>query len=75
MTWDELSGGHGTFLGLINTFVHIIMYSYYLLTALGPGVQKYLWWKKHITRMQMVSVALAPDGLVRAPPPTDIFKI
>jgi hypothetical protein len=35
------------------------MYSYYLLTALGPNVQKYLWWKKHITRMQMVSLALA----------------
>jgi GNS1/SUR4 family len=52
---DDISGGHGTFLGLINTFVHIIMYSYYLLTALGPGVQKYLWWKKHITRLQMVS--------------------
>jgi GNS1/SUR4 family len=55
--WVEISGGHGTFLGLINTFVHIIMYSYYLLTALGPGVQKYLWWKKHITRLQMVSDA------------------
>ncbi|XP_059472453.1 elongation of very long chain fatty acids protein AAEL008004-like [Neocloeon triangulifer] len=53
-----LPGGHGTFLGLINTFVHIIMYSYYLLTALGPNVQKYLWWKKHITRMQMFQFCL-----------------
>ncbi|CAB3377391.1 Hypothetical predicted protein [Cloeon dipterum] len=53
-----LAGGHGTFLGLINTFVHIIMYSYYLLTALGPNVQKYLWWKKHITRMQMFQFCL-----------------
>jgi elongation of very long chain fatty acids protein 7 len=31
------------------------MYSYYLLAALGPEVQKYLWWKKHITTLQMVS--------------------
>ena len=48
------SGGHGTLLGLINSFVHIIMYTYYLLAALGPTVQKYLWWKKYITTLQMV---------------------
>lgn len=47
-------GGHGTFIGLINSFVHIIMYAYYLLSALGPQMQKYLWWKKYITNMQMV---------------------
>ena len=41
-------------LGVINSFVHIIMYSYYLLAALGPNVQKYLWWKKYITTLQMV---------------------
>lgn len=40
--------------GTINSFVHIIMYSYYLLAAMGPRVQKYLWWKKHITNLQMV---------------------
>jgi hypothetical protein len=48
------SGGHGTLLGVINSFVHIIMYTYYLLAALGPTVQKYLWWKKYITSLQMV---------------------
>jgi len=47
-------GGHSTFFGLLNTFVHIIMYSYYLLAALGPNVQKYLWWKKYLTSLQMV---------------------
>lgn len=47
-------GGHGTFIGVINSFVHIIMYSYYLLAALGPQYQKYLWWKKYITNIQMV---------------------
>uniref|UniRef100_A0A023F4L2 Elongation of very long chain fatty acids protein n=1 Tax=Triatoma infestans TaxID=30076 RepID=A0A023F4L2_TRIIF len=46
-------GGHSTFFGLLNTFVHIIMYSYYLLAALGPSVQKYLWWKKYLTSLQM----------------------
>ena len=41
-------------IGLINSFVHIIMYTYYLLSALGPTVQKYLWWKKYLTTLQMV---------------------
>lgn len=27
---------------------------YYGLAALGPEVQKYLWWKKYITKMQLV---------------------
>ncbi|KAK7601789.1 hypothetical protein V9T40_009230 [Parthenolecanium corni] len=49
-----ISGGHSTFFGLLNTFVHIIMYSYYLLAALGPQIQKYLWWKKYLTSLQMI---------------------
>lgn len=49
-----ISGGHSTFFGLLNTFVHIVMYSYYLLAALGPKVQPYLWWKKYLTAFQMV---------------------
>jgi hypothetical protein len=47
-------GGHSTFFGLLNTFVHIIMYAYYLLSALGPNIQKYLWWKKYLTTIQMI---------------------
>lgn len=42
------------FEGLINSFVHIVMYTYYLLAALLPQYQKYLWWKKYITTLQMV---------------------
>ncbi|CAN7976408.1 unnamed protein product, partial [Ixodes persulcatus] len=38
--------GHVAFGLALNVFVHIIMYSYYFLATLGPGVQKYLWWKK-----------------------------
>ncbi|RVE40635.1 hypothetical protein evm_014715 [Chilo suppressalis] len=34
------------------------MYSYYLLAALGPQVQKYLWWKKYLTALQMVQFVL-----------------
>ncbi|VEN49055.1 unnamed protein product [Callosobruchus maculatus] len=47
-------GGHSTFFGFLNTFVHIIMYSYYMLSAMGPEIQKYLWWKKYITTLQMI---------------------
>ncbi|XP_044754274.1 elongation of very long chain fatty acids protein AAEL008004-like [Coccinella septempunctata] len=46
-------GGHSTFFGLLNTFVHIIMYFYYMLSAMGPHMQKYLWWKKYLTTLQM----------------------
>ncbi|KAJ9598715.1 hypothetical protein L9F63_010601, partial [Diploptera punctata] len=49
-----LAGGHGTLLGVINSFVHIIMYSYYFLAGLGPEIQQYLWWKKYITTLQMI---------------------
>nr|XP_034824541.1 elongation of very long chain fatty acids protein AAEL008004-like isoform X2 [Maniola hyperantus] len=47
-------GGHSTFFGLLNTFVHIIMYSYYMLAAMGPHMRPYLWWKKYLTTLQMV---------------------
>ena len=52
--FNVFAGGHGTLFGLINSFVHIIMYSYYMLAAFGPTVQKYLWWKKYLTLLQMV---------------------
>ncbi|XP_077290972.1 very long chain fatty acid elongase AAEL008004-like isoform X2 [Arctopsyche grandis] len=47
-------GGHSTFFGLLNTFVHIIMYTYYLLAAFGPTFQRFLWWKKYLTALQML---------------------
>lgn len=30
------------------------MYSYYGLSAMGPNVSKYLWWKKYMTIIQLV---------------------
>nr|XP_055023619.1 elongation of very long chain fatty acids protein 7a [Misgurnus anguillicaudatus] len=47
-------GGSGTFHGLLNCIVHVIMYTYYGLSALGPAYQKFLWWKKHLTSMQLI---------------------
>ena len=52
----NVSGEQGVLIGFLNSFVHVIMYSYYLLAALGPQVQKYLWWKKYITKLQLVNI-------------------
>ncbi|CAB3377381.1 Hypothetical predicted protein [Cloeon dipterum] len=57
MTWvlvRFLAGGHGTFSNLINNLVHVVMYFYYMMTAMGPQYQKYIWWKKHLTTVQLV---------------------
>lgn len=48
------AGGHGTLLGLINSFIHVLMYMYYMLSAI-PSLQKFLWWKKYLTTLQIVS--------------------
>jgi len=34
------------------------MYGYYLLSAFGPSVQKYLWWKSYITTLQLVQFVM-----------------
>uniref|UniRef100_A0A2C9JHA9 Elongation of very long chain fatty acids protein n=1 Tax=Biomphalaria glabrata TaxID=6526 RepID=A0A2C9JHA9_BIOGL len=47
-------GGFGTFHSTLNSFIHLVMYTYYGLSALGPAFQKYLWWKKYMTSMQMI---------------------
>ncbi len=54
MTKFLVSGGHGTFSNLVNNMVHVIMYCYYMISAMGPQYQKYLWWKKHLTSLQLV---------------------
>ena len=53
-----LPGGHSTFWGLLNSLVHVFMYSYYFMAALGPEYSKYVWWKTHITKMQMIQFVL-----------------
>nr|CAD7451227.1 unnamed protein product [Timema bartmani] len=34
------------------------MYAYYMVAAMGPSFQKYLWWKKYMTLMQLIQFAL-----------------
>ncbi|XP_036409827.1 ELOVL fatty acid elongase 8a [Megalops cyprinoides] len=49
-----VAGGQSFLIGVINSFVHIVMYLYYGLAALGPRVQRYLWWKRYLTSLQLL---------------------
>ncbi|XP_032511192.2 elongation of very long chain fatty acids protein 7-like [Danaus plexippus] len=42
------------FIGFLNSLVHVFMYTYYGLSALGPKVAKYIFWKKHMTKFQLI---------------------
>ncbi|XP_050400450.1 elongation of very long chain fatty acids protein 7 [Patella vulgata] len=61
------AGGFGTFHALLNSFIHFLMYTYYGVAALGPEFQKYLWWKKYMTKLQItqfICVALHASQLL-----------
>ena len=45
--------GHGSFGAFINSFIHVIMYTYYFLSCLGPQIKPYLFWKKYLTALQL----------------------
>lgn len=52
-------GGQPFFGVMLNSAVHVVMYSYYGLSALGPHMRKYLWWKKYITKLQLAQFVIA----------------
>ncbi|XP_052860218.1 elongation of very long chain fatty acids protein 7-like [Anopheles cruzii] len=51
-------GGHGVFMGFINSFVHVVMYFYYFLTSVSPKYKGNLWWKKYITQLQIIQFGM-----------------
>jgi len=53
-----MPGGHSSFMALLNSLVHIVMYTYYGVSALGPQYRKYLWWKRYLTKMQITQFIL-----------------
>ncbi|XP_063230552.1 very long chain fatty acid elongase 7-like [Bacillus rossius redtenbacheri] len=60
-TWAAakyFAGGHFLFLGQMNSIVHTVMYSYYLLANIHPAYKKSLWWKKYITQLQIAQFLL-----------------
>ena len=48
-------GGSVSFLGLINSGIHVIMYFYYFVASFGPRFQKHLWWGRYLTLLQVYS--------------------
>nr|KAF6461783.1 ELOVL fatty acid elongase 5 [Molossus molossus] len=49
--------GHSYFGATLNSFIHILMYSYYGLSSV-PSMRPYLWWKKYITQGQLLQFVL-----------------
>lgn len=45
------AGGDSYFSAMLNSFVHVIMYTYYFLAACGYSD---IWWKHYLTQFQMV---------------------
>ncbi|XP_041976505.1 elongation of very long chain fatty acids protein 7-like [Aricia agestis] len=65
-TWFHLMyhpTDHFNVVGLINSFVHVIMYTYYGLASMGPEYAKYIWWKKHVTKIQLIQFILVVSNL------------
>ncbi len=55
---NYLADGYTSIPILLNSIVHIIMYSYYVLSSLGYKHKSWLWWKKYLSIIQMVSLKL-----------------
>lgn len=72
VTTRYVPGGHAALLGIINCGVHVIMYTYYFLTAFKPELKNSLWWKKHITQVQLVrtQVKYKINSLIQHKPST-----
>ncbi|XP_045773861.1 elongation of very long chain fatty acids protein 7-like [Maniola jurtina] len=49
---------HWAFMALVNCTIHVIMYTYYGLSAMGAAYTKYLWWKKYLTLMQLLQFVM-----------------
>ncbi|XP_030627590.1 very long chain fatty acid elongase 5 [Chanos chanos] len=49
--------GHSYFGATLNSFIHVLMYSYYGLSSI-PALRPYLWWKRYITQGQLTQFVL-----------------
>ncbi|KAE8597940.1 hypothetical protein XENTR_v10016649 [Xenopus tropicalis] len=49
--------GQSFFGPTLNSFIHVLMYSYYGLSVI-PSMHKYLWWKRYLTQAQLVQFLL-----------------
>ncbi|XP_017836175.2 elongation of very long chain fatty acids protein F-like [Drosophila busckii] len=51
-------GAQFAVLGLLNSFVHAIMYYYYFISAMYPSLKQSIWWKQYITITQLLQFVL-----------------
>uniref|UniRef100_A0A182N3Y3 Elongation of very long chain fatty acids protein n=1 Tax=Anopheles dirus TaxID=7168 RepID=A0A182N3Y3_9DIPT len=63
---DRNPCGNTTLPNIINNFVHTLMYFYYMLSAMGPRYQKYLWWKKYMTEIQIAQFVICIGHAINA---------
>lgn len=52
-----VAGGQSFLSAMINSLVHVVMYTYYGMSAM-PHLRKYLWWKKHLTQFQLIQFCI-----------------
>ncbi|XP_026121034.1 very long chain fatty acid elongase 2 isoform X1 [Carassius auratus] len=57
--------GQSFFGPTLNSFIHILMYSYYGLSTI-PSMHKYLWWKRYLTQAQLVQFLLTITHTISA---------
>ncbi|XP_034824363.1 very long chain fatty acid elongase 7-like [Maniola hyperantus] len=61
LVWGAVTyfpGGHPTMVGVINSFVHCVMYTYYTLTVAFPAVKQSVTFKKFVTQIQILQFFL-----------------
>ncbi|KAH8260940.1 hypothetical protein KR044_000897, partial [Drosophila immigrans] len=51
-------GGQYATMGFLNTGVHAVMYFYYFISAMYPELKGSIWWKKYITKLQILQFIL-----------------
>ncbi|XP_064187266.1 elongation of very long chain fatty acids protein 2 isoform X3 [Anguilla rostrata] len=49
--------GQSFFGPTLNSFIHVLMYSYYGLSTI-PSMHRYLWWKRYLTQAQLIQFVL-----------------
>ncbi|XP_053661721.1 elongation of very long chain fatty acids protein 7-like [Anopheles marshallii] len=57
-----IAGGNATLPNVINNFVHVLMYFYYMLSAMGYKI----WWKKYMTEVQIIQFIICIAHCINA---------
>ncbi|KAJ3660586.1 hypothetical protein Zmor_005028 [Zophobas morio] len=54
VTCKYFPGGQLFVVGMLNTFVHVVMYIYYFLMSWDPTYKNIMWWKRYLTQLQIM---------------------